>query len=317
MVDLQALEHLVNRYVDCWRSQRPTYTGIFEDNDFGCEGLQVFRNDFQIEAFTHHELCQLATLLTRSLRGQTNSDHKQFWSWCAFLPLHFDNEVGLFLDHNWVQAFRSLVNLMLAATRRFPAGSMFLNRYREALNHVNSHLMNVAMDKQMLGASHGFAVLEGLLRRKSQNYIGNDGIVLKPFQVTDPGVGSKTFEAGGRLNRIRDGLRLFEEVTTRDRNRACPALQDLSTEIAALYPNTGDVFELVDSWRNELLHGQEYWTNRVPIILNLVCLLAIDEIEPAVYDSKKADLKAMANWTVELQKQATPLHPSQIFPPDL
>ena len=50
MVDISGIDSLVNRYVDCWRKYRPQYTGLYEDNDFGCETLQVFRNGYKIEA---------------------------------------------------------------------------------------------------------------------------------------------------------------------------------------------------------------------------------------------------------------------------
>ena len=102
MTDLSIIENLVDRYVECWRKSRPQYTGIYEDNDFGCEDLQIFRNDFAIETFAHHELCHLSALLTRSLRGQINKDHKLLWSWCAFTTLNYEEEVDLFADQEWV-----------------------------------------------------------------------------------------------------------------------------------------------------------------------------------------------------------------------
>ena len=66
MVDISGVESLVNRYVDCWRKYRPQYTESYEDyedNDFGCETLQVFRSGYKIEAFSHSELCHLSSAL--------------------------------------------------------------------------------------------------------------------------------------------------------------------------------------------------------------------------------------------------------------
>jgi hypothetical protein len=48
------IEKLVADYIDCWKPTRPTYANIFEDNDFGCEHLQVFRNGFEIFDFNQH-----------------------------------------------------------------------------------------------------------------------------------------------------------------------------------------------------------------------------------------------------------------------
>lgn len=69
------IEKLVNNYVSCWMPIRPTYSGVWEDNDFGCEHFQIFRNGFNLEDFSRDELSLLAILLTRELRGQINRDH--------------------------------------------------------------------------------------------------------------------------------------------------------------------------------------------------------------------------------------------------
>jgi len=43
------IEKLVNNYVSCWMPIRPTYSDVWEDNDFGCEHFQIFRNGFNLE----------------------------------------------------------------------------------------------------------------------------------------------------------------------------------------------------------------------------------------------------------------------------
>lgn len=141
------LEQLVNDYVKCWIPQRQIFSGIFEDNEFGCENLQIIRNGFNLEDFNHDELCQLATLLTRELRGQINWDHKFLWAWCAFLTIHFEKNVSLFSDKDCQSSFKDLVNLVLSARRRFPAGSAYLTYLAQALRFVNEHLLETALNK--------------------------------------------------------------------------------------------------------------------------------------------------------------------------
>jgi hypothetical protein len=96
MVNIAQVEKLVDDYVSCWLPQRPNYSGTYEDNNFGCEHLQIFRNGFTLESFNHDELSKLATLLTRELRGQINRDHKFFWAWCGFLTRFFQKNVPFF-----------------------------------------------------------------------------------------------------------------------------------------------------------------------------------------------------------------------------
>jgi len=45
------IEKLVNNYVSCWMPIRPTYSDVWEDNDFGCEHFQIFRNGFNLKDF--------------------------------------------------------------------------------------------------------------------------------------------------------------------------------------------------------------------------------------------------------------------------
>jgi len=285
MVNLAQVESLVNDYVSCWARYRPTYTGTYEDNDFSCEGFQIFRNGFEIEDFNHDELSQLAILLTQGLRGQINRDHKIFWSWCAALPFVFQAHTGVNLvDDDWVMSFCNLVNLLLTPVGRG--------------NAVNEHLNTVPMYKWQLAGPHTYSVLEGLLRRKNKDYVQKDGKIIQTFTITNPLIptGVETLYANTRLNRINKSLRCFEECVCNDRGRACIYLPQIKAEIAILYPSNQDVYDDIDIWRNELIHGEEYWQNRVPILTNLLCLLLIDGIEPNIFNTQYDNLRTHANW---------------------
>ena len=321
LVNVLRVEQLVNDYVKCWMSTRPTYSGQWEDNDFGCEHLQIFRNGFNLEDFNHDELSQLAVLLTRELRGQINRDHKFFWAWCAFSIVHFERDVTLFSDRDWAGSFKDLTNLVLSAKRRFPAGPAGLPYARTTLRYVNNHLLETALSKWQIGGPLVFSVLEGLLRLKNKDYVNKDGSVKRRFTISDPQRGTKNFDPRGRnkwLNRINESLRCFEELVSVNRGRTCPYLQQMKIEIASLCPPAGlDVYDMVDVWRNDLIHGKEYWQNRAPILANLICLLIVDEIEPSLYDAQKADMKR----TIQRNSQSRALTgvrtPWDLFPPDI
>jgi hypothetical protein len=312
------ISNLVDSYVACWTPHRPNYSGIYEDNDFGCEHFQIFRNGFSIETFTHEEISLVVPLLTRELRGQINTDHKTLWAWSAQLPM-WHTGIELFRDHDWVSAFQSLVHLSLASQRRVPAGPSYLAFQQAASGYVNSHLMTVAMEKHLVGGPLSLSVLEGLLRRKNRSYVDTSGLIIRQFAITDSGNQSQTYgppTTRKRLNRIDDSFRLFEQLTTADRSRACIGLAQMKQEILRLY-NAADVYDLVDSWRNELIHGNQYWMDRLPIVLNLACLLVIDEIIPSDYDQKLPEIQRRLEWSNQIDTHSSIRPGWEIYPPDI
>lgn len=316
MHDMTAIEDLVNRYVDCWQEKRPEYMAVLEDNNFGCEHLQIFRNVFNIEDFSHEELCEMAVLLTRSLKGQINRDHKIFWSWCSFLTQYFHKQVSLFKDVDWVDAFGSLLDLMLAAER--PLSNIpVIPATTERLKYVNKHLIAVCFKKHALAGAQSFAVLEGLLRRKASDYVDIDGKVQKYFTIMEPGGEKKQINAGTRMTGINDGLRLFHQLVTRDRDRPCNMLRLLEGEVVNLCRGVSDGYDLIDNWHNDLVHGREHWQVVTPIVMNMICLLVIDEIEPDIYDGALPGIKRYLDENQRIQDETDIVSDWPVFPPDL
>lgn len=314
---MSVIENLVDRYVDCWREKSPKYMGASEDTDLGCEHLQIFRKGLAVEDFSHGELCELAVLLTRSLRGQINRDHKIFWSWCSFITQCFNEQLQLFKDTDWVEAFGSMVDLLLADERHLSTIPGYMQFAKESLKYVNNHLLAVCFKKHILAGAQSFAVLEGLLRRKACNYVGVDGIVQKSFAIVESGGETKMLYSGMRMNRINDGLRLFNQLVTRDRYRPCPTLRLLEGEILNLYPGAPNGYDLIDEWRNDLIHGRGYWQKVTPIVVNMICLLAIDEIAPDIYDDSLPGIKKHVDQIRRSREDADFVSPWDVFPPDL
>src|SRR5262249_39730550 len=154
------VQALVDQYVNQWRatSGGNPPDAISEESDFGFEDLQVFRNGFSIDTFTHHELCELSWLLTRSLGGPVNSDHKLFWAWTVFFVTRcFKREVTLFQDREWDFAVRALVNLVLSSDR----DNLHNSSAENVLQYVNSHLLTVSSAKWQLSAPFSYNLLEG------------------------------------------------------------------------------------------------------------------------------------------------------------
>ncbi len=318
-MDMQAIEKLVDSYVACWLPKRPTFNGIYERNDFGCEHLQVFRA-YSVQSFEHDELSQLCALLTRSLRGQINDDHMLLWAWCAQLTHWFRHSVPLFRDE-WVYAFTSLAHLVLSGKQGLTAGTEMPAREQASLRYVNRHLLEVEMRKHLIGAPLSLALLEGLLRRKNYSHVSVDGTVIQSFSVTLSNGKVQTYQSGNHLNRINVEMRLFEQLTTANRGRQCLGLGSFTQEVSGLYPSPLHPFDLVDTWRNDLLHGNQYWQDRLPIVLNLICILVLDEIEPSVYRAEVDNQIKNMEWerkTASLMGNYVGIRGHwETFPPDL
>jgi hypothetical protein len=229
----------------------------------------------------------LAWLLTREIRAQINDDHFTFWAWCLHvvyqclvmppipMPSWFRGHSG----GDWFNGFLSLVCLPLS-------------RYSISQYDHSSAIGNVVTYEHVISGPLAYAVLEGLLRRKNGNFVNEDGSVHTSFPKYDcKGKTKGSFKVNENLNRINYSIRLFENNTCSIRSRTCIGLKQIQDEIFNLYGKTKDAYDLIDYWRNDLVHGNEYWNNRVATILNLTCLLILDEIGPSVYNNSLSEFQ--------------------------
>jgi hypothetical protein len=184
--------------------------------------------------------------------------------------------------------------------------------------YVNTHLLETELNKWEISGPLTFSVLEGLLRRKSKDCMDTDGSVKSNFGIVDACGKKRNYITGKWLNRVGDSLRCFEQVVVPKRGRMCTCLPEIKTEFCTLYtPPPGlDAYDLIDEWRNDLMHGNQFWMDRVPILLNLICLLVIDEVDPSFYDSKKIELKRHIQWVQETRGLSS-RSSWDLFPPDL
>lgn len=317
MVDMVKAESLIDEYVKRWK--RPAFRGIFEDNNFGFEGLQLVRNGFSFVDFTYDELSKLAVLLTRELRGQINWDHKFFWSYCAFLTFHLRHQVDLFKDHDWQSAFADLINLVLSRRKVDRWREIgHTNAYSVATQYVNTHLLEITSSKWGISGPLSCSVLEGLMRRKNKDYVNIDGSVKSNFSIIDANGKKRSYAVGKWLNRVNDSVRCFEQVTIPNRKRPCICLSEIKEEFCSIYParQGSDAYDVIYGWRNDLMHGNQYWLDRVPVLLNLMCLFIIDEIDPTIYDLKKDERKHHLEWKQQTRGLGSRA-PWDVFPPDL
>jgi hypothetical protein len=236
-----------------------------------------------IEKFIHDEVANLPWLLTRESYLTVNYDHLVFWSWCVHLVRYLLIDYSLPTtdlfrkDDEWADCFINIVDLVLAPL------SVPTSDYIS----LSSSIRDILIHGYVIAGPVSYAVLEGILRRKNSGFVNKDGTV----HTTLPLYGSKgnilrKLSAGPtkKLTRINYSTRLFEKDTCLYRGRRCIGLNEINDEIVKLYPGK-DAYDRIDEWRNDLVHGNQYWQNKVPIILNLICLLLLDEIGPSLYNA--------------------------------
>jgi hypothetical protein len=258
---------------------------LYINTGLGNESLRIFRNGFHIEKFSYDEIMNLPWLLTREIRAQINDDHFLFWAWTVHVVYDCLIKRSIPMpdwlrSDNWFDSFLSLVSLSLSI---------------ENISQLDpgSAIWYVLRYQHIISGPLSYAVLEGLLRRKNRNFVYNDGSAHTPFPKYDSkGKAISCYKINGCLNRIRDSIRLFENKTCCPRGRRCIGLDAIKDEIFNLYVGTKDAYDLIDDWRNDLVHGNKYWNNRVATILNLMCLLILDEIGPSSYDNNLSYFQA-------------------------
>jgi hypothetical protein len=124
-----------------------------------------------------------------------------------------------------------------------------------------------------------YSLLEGLLRRKNFEYVDQGGKIIQQFQLKLKSKNGqnyiKSFKVNESINRIPLQFQIFEELTIpiHRSHRQIIGLRELKSESAPFFNGSGDFNEFIDTGRNSLLHGERYWQTRVPILMNLICLL--------------------------------------------
>ena len=212
------------------------------------------------------------------------------------------------------ETFLGLVHLVLASCR----GRRLEVKAQE---WVNDHLLAIIDYRWTIAAPLTFAVLEGIVRRKNYQFMNPAGIVTNSFKVINA-QGRRRKYSSGRVNSICDALRCFEQKVLPLRGRTCPYLTAYKMEMSTLFPpdRGKDVYDLISYWRNDTEHGNMFWPDRVSILLNLICLLIIDEIEPSIYNSRRVSLKGDLEFNEQMKREYGERHLKatwEIFPPDL
>lgn len=220
-------------------------------------------------------------LLLPGFNAILDLDHYLAWAWTSDLLIRHEQDV---------RSRRGFVDLgdLLGATVDLALAPLEPN--------VGVNLMTSSPTAWVMTA---FPLLEGSMRRVCRRYVRPDGTVRRSFTgLTGTRYGPPGQPGQRRCNRVHDLLHLyFAQVAP---VRARRNLTVVRAHLAQLGPSGADPFALVDSWRNEHLHGeaQKQTIGGAIMSLSLLVLLhdASRELTAALPDLRQRQQREL-DWS--------------------
>jgi len=169
---INTIESLVNSYVNSYSKYQHFDRRLYVNTNLGDETKRIFENGFDIETFTYDELVDLAWMLTRELQAQVNNDHFMFWAWCFHIIFYCHSNFSISIpqwfrtDGDLIDSFGSIINLVLAPSA-----------YASSITRLGPFIIDIIKNWYIIASPLSYAVIEGLLRRKNENYVNNDGMI--------------------------------------------------------------------------------------------------------------------------------------------
>jgi hypothetical protein len=305
---IREMNSLVSSYIECWekgenRFISPTQpTGIdsqnilLADNLTDCEikySLFIKLDEqnrrlawrYRLEDMPFEVVVRLPVLLTRSLKAQSvYFDHRVLWSWIAQLSTNLSTiravQDAVLNDDELMESFKLLVRLELASLGK-PSVNPDIDRLNEIIDAAISwHVRMIVYDKHILALTFSFPVLERLLRQKCSSLVDLKGTAKQDFSVQGRG-----YSTGKRISSVADLLYLYEEkVAPKDVREL---LIDFRSELLKIFPSESDAYNLLYSWRNDVLHGAKLHRTYHAVVLNLISLLLLDSLEQ-IYETLRS-----------------------------
>jgi hypothetical protein len=292
---VQDIQNLVDSYVNCWSTNQRLINvpgrvrgiqnpNLILMNNFGpCEeqflvfvsannGIWSWR--YQIQSFPFSLTCELPILLTRSLNAQTmNFDHRVLWSWIAQILQDSRNQNPV-TDHDLVEAYKLLVRINLASLGQPPMNEEIAKLNQIISTIVSDHVKEMVMHSLELATVLSYPLLERLLKLKCSAFVNLDGDVTTSFSIS---LRNSPFQVGQRISSLEALLLLFEERVASPATAAL--LNRFKSEVERIFGSSQQVYSLIYSWRNNMLHGSVLRQANLGVIVNLICLLLLDSIQ--------------------------------------
>lgn len=225
------------------------------------------------------------------------SDTTMLWAWVGQVMVGPPIAGGGWLsDHIELEAlFRGSIH---ASVADFPSAD-------DPRTH---HLGGMMCYLRDLAVFVGFPLLEGVLRRRCESFVQDDGIVASGFTVVygDHSRKPRQYKPGQRCSNLGDLLYLLRDNVAGDDLR-----EDLQMLCDYYYGTRGEhLFDAVFYWRNGALHGSSS-TNAGAFVMDLVCLISL-EVLAGSYDEQH---QMLCQFVSAPDIMELPFPPWHFYPP--
>lgn len=236
---------------------------------------------FDIPHMEYDVLCEIPRYLVRTSifpngARYGNVDQRVFWLWMAevsFFP-EWDFE---YRDERFIDLFGLLISSHLVDVSKITMP-------------VNYHFARFIGNFHILPACYAFPFLERCIRTKCHQYVNEDGMVIKNFNIPRHGRNDRSYTIGQRISNISHELKLLYHYVASPnfRNTLNKFMNELNEDSWLRIP---DPFNLIGCWRNRLLHGKNIWSSGWEIATYLICLILLSYISKVEYNLKIDSLR--------------------------
>jgi|GEM_PF-876025 len=254
-------------------------------------------------------------LLFKGLNTVIDLDHKLFWAWAGEVLLSPRSVYFEKTETELRQLFDTCVRATLAGTMPPVQSREDWDRHKERSELVEFNTKQLVSNAHIAVAYLAFPLLEGLLKKICSNYVNYSGTVISAFDVPTPRGGIREYVPNdpkkGKCSSLRDLMfLLYNTVADQDLRPRIDEIRNLFTNL----DNAIEPFDLLYAWRNQSLHGQTSFSTIGGTLLNLVLLIAFNQIKDE-YESKRDDVWRNVQRDIEMYKLSGHRSPWSYYPP--
>lgn len=249
---------------DKWR-ENAIFGDIFSLGP-GCEQFELRRNGVEFEKLDFD--CIVAALfglnkiyLLPGLGQYMSADQVFLWAWCGELVLYPEKE--LFQERE----LRSLFKQCLNASQWMTIGAI-------PSPHDRGLLAKRVADGSDNLAYLCFPLLEGLLKKACNQFLGMDGSVVVDFEVPNKNAGHRRYKANGKgiCSSLRDLLWLYRNEVA---DQGLKVKLDEFADFLETFDPGAHGFDIIYGWRNQSLHGNMQVSTIGGCLFNLILLICL------------------------------------------
>lgn len=282
------------------------------------EKYRLLSNDIKFHELNYKEMQAACIGLTRvllhkGLNAIVDFDHLFFWSWSAEVLLHSDLKYFSEDEREIRELFKTTIRSTLAGVNPPVSNKEEWEKQRKKDEFVEFNTEQLIMKKSLITAYLVFPLLEAVLKKTCKKYVDYSGKARTDFSVPNGYGGSRTYGTSGRTycSSLRDLLfLLYNNVANDNLKEKLTFIREHISELSG----EKDPFSLIYDWRNSSLHGETNFPTIGGTLLNLVILIALNEIKD-IYNQFREKVLEKVQWEMQSYKLAGHRPHWSFYPP--